>query len=148
DFRAWFEMVCYCARNLTDGFLPASIAERLWRKSLDPLLLTGMLMLGDGGYMVHDYLDWNDSKQTVEQRRERARRGGAGKAASTATSRAQARAVALPSTVKPASEVQVQELPPEAPEDDEQQAWMIKPYGWTDQEVALVRKLRNLNPKW
>lgn len=83
--------ISYCAKHLTDGHIPAEvvqgfaplqrdreqmvevlIAERAWYKSED-------------GYILHDYLDQNPSKEEVEakraedrerKRKERARRNG------------------------------------------------------------------------
>jgi hypothetical protein len=85
---AWVHVraISYCSVHLTDGHLsPAvaravgattSIAEalveaRLWEKN------------GDGGYLIHDYLEYQPSKAHVEEQRriksEAAKKGGASK---------------------------------------------------------------------
>jgi hypothetical protein len=146
EFRSWFEMVCYSARNLTDGFVPGRIAKQRWDGQLHALLKARVVELVDGGgFRVHDYLDWNDSKQTVEQRRERARRAALSKASSPAPSRQQAEPQAQPSSrTRTTPEVQDQELPPTAGED----GWKATPHGWTDLEASLVRKLFSRDTAW
>lgn len=76
--------LCYCARNLTDGIIPGAIVQSLtphYRKA--PLIaeLTGGRIWVETGptfgrnfYEVHDFLDWNDSRNTVLQRIENARK--------------------------------------------------------------------------
>jgi hypothetical protein len=75
-FRLWFEGMTYSNRHLTDGFIAVValkgfryvskdriaelVAQRLWERSGD-------------GYQVHDYLDWNDDKATVQRKREDAK---------------------------------------------------------------------------
>ncbi len=88
----WVAGLAYCNRNLTDGFIPWAAAHKLisWRfREADGLLreigvMSGMQgddvnddyvigLLKDnglweevtGGYQVHDYLDYQPSKETV-----------------------------------------------------------------------------------
>ncbi len=81
---AWLYVcgLCYCGRYLTDGFIPANQVHRLADiDGITPLvtaLVTNRLwsqVEGEGGYMVHDYLKYNPSREEVEaERAENARR--------------------------------------------------------------------------
>lgn len=80
-FRLWVRGLVYCQKNLTDGFIPecevarwiAVIRERDRQKVVGELC-RALEYLGkgplwnprDGGYEVHDYLQWNDSREQVE----------------------------------------------------------------------------------
>lgn len=71
--------LCYCNRNLTDGFIPASRVTKLAdvpavRKHAQALVRVGMWLEVDGGYQVHDYLEYQPSKAKVEAEREAARK--------------------------------------------------------------------------
>lgn len=71
--------ICYCARNLTDGHIsdgdlalvypPARNPKRLAEK----LIAAGRWKRVKGGYQIHDYLDYNPSREVVLGRRETAR---------------------------------------------------------------------------
>lgn len=83
----WFhvEALCYASRNLTDGFVPAHIAKRLgWSKYAKSLVAAGVWEVVEGGWQIHDYLDYNPSKQEIEQKAkqkaEAGRKGGQQKA--------------------------------------------------------------------
>ena len=78
-FRLHVAGICYSARHLTDGLLAADEAPRLVRRfrkaALNELLDRGLWdRVLDGAYAIHDYLDWNPSRATVEKRREDARK--------------------------------------------------------------------------
>jgi hypothetical protein len=108
--------LCYCNRNLTDGFIPYDAAHRLlswdfpgkkdeygqrvytcgWccgmvAEDIDSEFVIGLLLRSgmweqvDGGYTIHDYLDYQPSKEEVlaerERKREAGRLGGLAKAA-------------------------------------------------------------------
>lgn len=78
----WFEGVCYCQRNLSDGFIPAGIAKaRGWLTDADRLIASGLWEKAPKGYRVHDYLDWNDSRADVEARIAHASKAGRASAA-------------------------------------------------------------------
>lgn len=76
-FRLHTTGILYCARNLTDGLISADDVPRLVRKfrrsALVELVDRGLWVnvLG-GAYSIHNYLDWNPSKQEVERRRAQA----------------------------------------------------------------------------
>lgn len=78
-FRLWFKGITYCQRFLTDGYIPADVARGLrgWSKATQDELarvippFKGPLwhLKDDGSVQVHDYLDWNDSREEVLKRR-------------------------------------------------------------------------------
>ena len=66
----WVRSLLYVARNLTDGRLPASFVRTKTQMALcDDLLHRGLWEKTEHGYLVHDYLQWNDAKAVVESRR-------------------------------------------------------------------------------
>ncbi len=92
--------LCYCNRNLTDGFIPRAVAYTLlhWGFDLDEkvysfdigcgmhgesatcefviksLISAGMWDPDEDGYWIHDYLSHQPSKQTVMAKREEIRK--------------------------------------------------------------------------
>ena len=68
----------YCARNLTDGYVPARVVARF-----DPAIIAllsepmddgrpGLLEDAEqGGKVLHDYLDYNPTREKVEKERVR-----------------------------------------------------------------------------
>lgn len=88
-FRLWFSSVCHCCEHLTDGFLDKEIPTVLpkapsgakLKKAIQELVDRGLWeALEDGGWEVHDFLDWNPSSEQVrakkQARSEAGRRGG------------------------------------------------------------------------
>src|SRR5690606_8367123 len=105
----WLAGLAYCNRNLTDGFIPYHVADRIagsWRvrvptpdgrvqvwkisrssgmvgEDLDAEWVIGLLVQAglweevEGGYRVHDYLDYQPSREEVEAERAIARRRAA-----------------------------------------------------------------------
>lgn len=76
----WVCSVTYCNENLTDGFLTERDADRLLalriapRDAIEQLLAISLWERAPGGYRVHDYLDYNPSKEEVEADRENTRK--------------------------------------------------------------------------
>jgi hypothetical protein len=87
--------LCYCNRHLTDGFIPARVVGTLADfagindeasgeanpKQLASILLdVGLWEEDEGGYRIHDYLEYNPSREEViatrEKRAEAGRIGG------------------------------------------------------------------------
>lgn len=77
--------LAYCARYLTDGFIPKDQVRRLAdvgnaQRQAEILVSVGLWEHSDGGYRVHDYLEYNPSKEKVlatrELRAEVGSRGG------------------------------------------------------------------------
>lgn len=92
-FRTLVEMVLWSRRMLTDGFIRATVAHKLWpSESLSELLsndvarpsLARVEHDGADGYMIHDFLAQQDSREEVEARKARnqaaGRAGGLAKA--------------------------------------------------------------------
>jgi len=75
---SWLWVCClgYSQKFLTDGFIPeaavSSIAGGIERPKIHvtKLVKIGLLDRVDGGYQVHDYLDFNDSATVVRAKRE------------------------------------------------------------------------------
>src|SRR3990167_275444 len=84
---AWLYVcgLAYASRNLTDGLIPASQVKRLAEVPTAPKLATKLVEVGlweqvGGGYIIHDYLEYNPTREEVlarrETRAEAGRRGG------------------------------------------------------------------------
>lgn len=91
----WFRAVLHCSRNRTDGFVDARLVSRLTHHKrpldvVDALVRAkvrpdgaGLLTPCDGGWMVHDYLAFNRSREQAEAedaRKEAERRAGRARA--------------------------------------------------------------------
>lgn len=81
----WLCGQSYCARYLTDGFIPSPALPTLCivsdiNGSAERLVMVGLWDRVEGGYQVHDYHDYNPTRDEVlERKRERSeagRRGG------------------------------------------------------------------------
>jgi uncharacterized phage protein (TIGR02220 family) len=83
--------LCYAGRHLTDGFIPLEAVQRLTvglgrtkEKWSSLMVKAGLWEERDGGFVVHDYLEYNPSRDEVlEARRvaeERSRKGGLARA--------------------------------------------------------------------
>ncbi len=85
-FRAYVCSIAYASRQLTDGYLPESVARTYANGALDTLLEAGLWEQTDDGYIVHDYLDYQRSRADVLQLREDRKAAGSkgGKASSRA----------------------------------------------------------------
>lgn len=64
----------YCNRHLTDGFVPRKVIHRLgYSDDVDlvaaSLVDAGLWITCDGGWLIHDYLDYQPSADQVKQRR-------------------------------------------------------------------------------
>jgi hypothetical protein len=82
-FRLQVSGICYANRHLTDGIVPASVVPRLVGvppgralvELIDGALWTPILGSTEA-YSIHDYLDWNRSREQVLAERERRSRAG------------------------------------------------------------------------
>lgn len=73
---AYAIMLSYCGDNLTDGYVEADTAEfvlDISEQELDALQQAGLVESVEGGYVVHDYLEHNRSRQQVMAKRKRER---------------------------------------------------------------------------
>jgi len=68
--------LCYAARYLTDGFVPETIALRFAGSSpelLEKLVECSLWDKVNGGYQIHDFLDYNPPASKVKAEREAAK---------------------------------------------------------------------------
>lgn len=74
QFRLWMRGLCYCQKHLTDGLLSDLAVKSIFGKaeSVKRLVDAKLWDLYDGGFAVHDYLDWNDSRELTLQRKDAA----------------------------------------------------------------------------
>lgn len=82
-FRLWFEGNSYCQRHLTDGVIPARALKGLphYSKRRVDLLLSVLVqgkgplwhLEADGSVRVHDYLEWNDTREKVLRERKKSK---------------------------------------------------------------------------
>lgn len=73
---AYAIMLSYCGDNLTDGYVDVDTAEfvlDISEQELDALQQAGLVESVEGGYVVHDYLEHNRSRQQVMAKRKRER---------------------------------------------------------------------------
>ncbi|CAB4166872.1 DnaA N-terminal domain containing protein [uncultured Caudovirales phage] len=151
-FRAHFEALCYAARMLTDGSIATNVARaRGWSRSASALVEAELWEVAEGGWRIHDYLDFNPSKGDVEAGREAARermkkvRGGANEQRSSTEVRANngrssdnpIRSDPTPTRTVPTPEIE----PEEAREDSAAPAWV----GFY-QRACKLRGLISLSP--
>lgn len=73
-YALWHRALSYCNRQLTDGFVPAGALVALSRapKPADvakALVAAKLWETAEGGFMVHDYLDYQPSRAEVEEER-------------------------------------------------------------------------------
>ena len=66
--------LCYANRALTDGFIPEVITATLGtKKDVSELVKSGKWERVAGGYAIHDYLDYQPSRQEVLAKRQAAK---------------------------------------------------------------------------
>lgn len=77
-FRQLIEAWCYCSRNLNDGQLTkAQFAKFFSPKTRNELIAVGFVRAEENAYIMHDYLEHQQSAQEVSDLRERRRMAGA-----------------------------------------------------------------------
>jgi len=102
-FRLHVEAIFWCARNLTDGFIGQGdlVSVSRYRRPqgyVAELVNGGLWDVVDDGWQIHDYLDWQDSRDKVlrirEARRAAGRAGGIRSAQSRSKPKAKLKQVA------------------------------------------------------
>jgi hypothetical protein len=88
-FRAHVLGICYSAQHLTDGFVPRGYVDGRASKEL---VSSKLWEERDNGFRIHDFTQWNPSREEVLE--ERARKVAAGKAGAKARWKAPAIAAA------------------------------------------------------
>lgn len=62
----WTAAACYCARFLTDGFVPTAVAQGFGHgRIVGKLVEVGLLDKVSGGYQLHDWLEYNPPRTKV-----------------------------------------------------------------------------------
>jgi hypothetical protein len=84
----YMDALCYASQYLTDGFIPGMVADQLCfpftefedagllkrrNEPIEWLVNQGLWDEVERGYQIHDYLDFNPSRVTVEQERDAAK---------------------------------------------------------------------------
>lgn len=72
-FRLWVWGLTYAQQHLTDGWLPALAIPGALIKGIKDVIAVNLWAAVDTGYQIHDYLDWNDSRETVTKKRTEAK---------------------------------------------------------------------------
>jgi hypothetical protein len=72
-FRLYVASLCYAGGHETDGYVPASALPVLWgtARTAAELERAGLWERADGGWSIHDYLDYNPSRADIEDARRR-----------------------------------------------------------------------------
>jgi len=72
-FRLYVASLCYAGGHETDGFVPASALPVLWgtARTAAELERAGLWDRSDGGWSIHDYLQYNPSRADLEDARRR-----------------------------------------------------------------------------
>ena len=80
-WRMWGGGLIYCQFNLTDGFIPTHAVHTFGVRARNKEAIAQELCVAvvpgkgpcwhrvKGGFQVHDYLDWNESREQVEKDR-------------------------------------------------------------------------------
>ena len=69
----WARAGSWSSRNLTDGFVPTGMPARFCgdpETAVRELLDRGLWQRTKGGYLFHDWTDWNSSKEAVKAKRQ------------------------------------------------------------------------------
>ena len=72
DFRAFIRVICWASRRQTDGHIPLHMlsALRMSEEQVKRMVEVGVIdRNGDGGWVIHDYLDHNPPKDPGERRK-------------------------------------------------------------------------------
>jgi hypothetical protein len=68
-FRLQVEGLCFANRNLTDGFVPFLAAHRHGKRFATELVKAAVWDDAEGGYSIHDFADYQPSRESVLERR-------------------------------------------------------------------------------
>lgn len=69
---AMIELWSYCSRNLTDGLVPSVAARRIATiRQLEDLVRARLFHEVVGGWVAHDWLDHNPSREEIVAQREK-----------------------------------------------------------------------------
>jgi hypothetical protein len=68
-FRLWVWGLTYAQQHLTNGWLPTLAIPAALAKSVKDLVMAALWEPIETGFQIHDYLDWNDSRELVTKKR-------------------------------------------------------------------------------
>jgi hypothetical protein len=105
----WLMCGVYCSKHLTDGFVPRKVVRFYDGDRLAKLLeAAGLFEPAPGGWLMHDYLHWNPSKDDVATIRAKRRAAGqaGGQASASARAQADSNPVPVPGPI-PVSEIRL-----------------------------------------
>lgn len=68
-FRGHVTAILYASRLLTDGFVPDSAMRGVPKKATTELVTAGLWERAEEGWWLHDYLDYNPSRERVLSKR-------------------------------------------------------------------------------
>ena len=111
---AYLEATCYCARELTDGHVPLNKAKALAGKPrVVQELVPHLWEPANNGFMVHDYLKYNPTREQVLRERASAKRRMFGRRSGEQTGEQEAEQVAEihPAPVSPIPEGDLDQSP-------------------------------------
>lgn len=74
SFRWWVHALCYASEFLTDGLLPAAFLRTVPPRVRGELMVSGLWFTKDGQSRIHDYLEHQTGRASVERERDRNRR--------------------------------------------------------------------------
>lgn len=69
-FDLWVWGLSYAQLHLTDGLIPSDAVPRFAGKAAQELCRRGLWEARNEGFVVHDHLEWNDSRELVKARQE------------------------------------------------------------------------------
>lgn len=72
-FRLWVWGLSYAQQHLTDGLLTSDAIPSRVRRAAEDLVAKRLWETHDIGFKIHDYLDWNDSRESVIAKRDAAK---------------------------------------------------------------------------
>lgn len=71
--HVWFWGLSYCQAHLTDGLIVSAAVPKMALKAASELVTRNLWAVIPDGWQVHDYLDWNDSRELVTKKRTEAK---------------------------------------------------------------------------
>jgi hypothetical protein len=144
----WHVAASYSARYLTDGYVPSThVRAHAPQRLVSRMVTVGLFDPVDGGYMLHDWLNYNPSRKAVEEaqakKRAAGQAGGRASAGARGTANGAAHAEAESNPVPVPLPIPVPEVLSEVP----------NPAEWVDpmtfyQERARRRSLSQKERDW
>lgn len=91
----WHVAASYSARYLTDGYVPASyVKAHAPQRLINRMVSVGLFDPVEGGYLLHDWLEYNPSRDAVREAQAKKRAAGQAGGQASASARGQANGAA------------------------------------------------------